>query len=460
MADRAVDVQQPSLRKSTYFAYGYQEFAFGFMTTLGTMYFAFFMTDIVLIPAATVATIMLVARICDTVSVPVTGLIVQRSDFKGGKYSTWLFLATPIIIVFNMLMFSNLPIPIGFKSVLMSASYVLAYFFVNFCSTARFSIMPILTNDTHERTVLSSTRGQGSTLGQIIRGLVYVPLITLFGRITGSQGSGYFLTAIVFGFVGISGMYWIASIAKPFEKAAKLKEGARPSLKDMLKQLGTNRPLLILVLAETMRLGANQVLTSSNMYYFRYVLNNLMFMSIYMVVTFFGGFLGNSAAGLVTKKVDRKIAYVFGQLIWIFGMLLAYFLGAGNAIAFMLTITVAQFGIGLSNAGTVAFFSDTSDYGELKQGKNMRAVNMGLVIFPIKLGVLLGGTIQAFGLTVIHFTAGTTDPAVISGIHTLTTLLAAGIAALAILFMLAYPLTSKKMADIQEQLKAMHAKQA
>jgi GPH family glycoside/pentoside/hexuronide:cation symporter len=266
------------------------------------------------------------------------------------------------------------------------------------------------------------------------------------------------MTAIIFGLVGISGMYWIASIAKPFEKAAKLKEGARPSLKDMLKQLGTNRPLLILVLAETMRLGANQVLTSSNMYYFRYVLNNLMFMSIYMVVTFFGGFLGNSVAGTVTKKVDRKIAYIFGQVIWIFGMLLAYFLGSGNAIAFMLTITVSQFGIGLSNAGTVAFFSDTSDYGELKQGKNMRAVNMGLVIFPIKLGVLLGGTLQAFGLTAINFTAGTTDPAVISGIHALATLLSAGIAVLAILFMLAYPLTGKKMAEIQEQLKAKHAK--
>jgi sugar (glycoside-pentoside-hexuronide) transporter len=452
--------EAPALRPSVHFAYGYQEFALGFMTTLGTQYFAYFMTDVILIAPAIVATIMLIARICDTVSVPVTGFIIQGSNFKRGKYSTWLFLATPMIIVFNMIMFSNLPVPLGFKSVLMGASYIIAYFFVNFCSTARFSILPILTDDPHERTVLSARRGQGATAGQIIRGLVYVPFVMFLTTLTGSQVYGYFLTAVIFGLVAISGMYWLAIIAKPYELAAKSKEGSRPSLKDMLKQLGTNKPLLLLVLAETMRLGANQVLTSSNMYYFRYVLNNLMLMSIYMVVTFFGGFIGNSVAGIVTKKVERKTAYIFGMVIWIGGMVLAYFIGAGNAILFIATVTIAQFGIGLANSGSVAFFSDTCDYGEVKQGKNIRAINMGLVIFPIKLGVLLGGTLQAYSLTAINFKAGTTDPAVIGGIHTVATLMSAGVGVCAILFMLLYPLTAKKMTDIREQLKAMHAQKA
>jgi GPH family glycoside/pentoside/hexuronide:cation symporter len=460
MSDQTQE-KRPPVTPLIQFAYGYQEFALGFMTNLGVMYFAFFMTDVALIAPAIVATIMLVGRIFDVFSVPVTGFIIQGSNFKSGKYSTWLLIAAPVIMLFNMLMFSNLPIPVAGKAVLMAVAYVLAYFFVNFCSTARMSVLPILTDDIQMRAVLSSRRGQGGAISQIVRGLIFVPMIVALTKfVGGSQVWGYFLSALVFGLISISGMYWLAFIARPFEAVSKVKEGPKPTFLDMIKQLGTNRPLLILLLAETVRVGATNLLVASNMYYFRYVLSNMMLMSVYLPITFIGGFIGNTVFGILAKKIDKKVAYILGMIIWIAGMGLAYFIAYGNATIFIACVTFAQFGVGISNGGVVAFFSDTSDYGEVKQGKNIRAINMGLVIFPLKTGILLGGTIQAYRLTAIGFKAGTTDPAVFNGIHTTATLFAALAGLVAILFILIYPLTKSKMAEIQDQLKAMHAQKA
>jgi sugar (glycoside-pentoside-hexuronide) transporter len=449
---------RPPVTKTMQFAYGYQEFAMGFMTVLIIMFFQFFMTDVALIPAALAAAIMLAARSIDIFSVPAAGFIIQSTNFKNGNYSTWLFVATPLIVLFSLLMFSNFPLPVGVKASLMGAAYVISFFFANICSTARFSILPILTDDPHMRTVLSARRSQGGTAGNMVRGLVFVPLVLFLAGLTGSESTGYSLTALIFGMVAISGMYWLAFIAKPFEKIAKVKEGPKPTLKEMIIQLGTNKPLLLVVLAESLRMSAYQLLIVSNMYYFRYVLDNLLLLSVYMIITFGGGFLGNSLMGALSRKIGRKLSWISGMFIWIAGMTLAYFTSFGNAVLFIAWVTIAQLGMGLADAGAAAFFSDTADYGEVKQGKNIRAVNMGLVIFPIKMGVLLGGSIQAFSLAAIGFVADTTDQGVIRGIHTITTLAPILLGITAILFMAFYPLTEKRMTDIRDQLKAKYAR--
>ena len=461
MSDQKVQVKREGpLPRLVHFVYFYQEFALGFMTTLGVQYFAFYMTDVALIPVAMVATIMLFGRIGDTFSVFVAGFMIQSVNFKKGKFSTWLYIATPLIIVFNLLMFSNLPIPLGAKAVLMGSSYILGFFFVNFCSTARFSILPTLTDDPEERTVLSARRGQGGSGGQIIRGMIYVPMVLWLGRVTGSPTWGYFFSALVFGGVAISGMYWLAYIARPYEMLTQAKEGPRPSIKDMLVQLGTNKPLLLIVVAETLRMSAANVNTTNNMYYFRYVGGNLMLMPIYLTITFFGSFLGATLVSFISKKVERKVTYFAGIIIYIIMILLAYFFAFGKPVVFMVVMSVAQFGAAIANAGNAAYFSDTADYGELKQGKNIRAINMGLVLIPIKLGVLIGGSIQAYRLAAIGFAPGTTDPAVIRGIHQTATLIPPFIMVLALIAMAIYPLNKKKVLEIQAELKARKAQQA
>ncbi|KPU43733.1 putative symporter YjmB [Oxobacter pfennigii] len=434
------------------FAYGFGEFALGFLTTMGVQYISFFLTDAALIAPAVVATILLIGRIADTVDVPIIGIIVEKSNLPWGKYRSWLFLAAPLIVIFNMLMFTNFNVSTPVKIFYLSAAYILGYVFVNFCSTGRFALLPTFTSDQNERAKLASARGQGGSLGQIVRGLITVPLIGLLGG--GNDAKGYFYTVTVYGIIVIIGMYWLASLAKDYDKPGAQKASSqRVTLKDMLTQVATNKPLLILMISNTVILTATNILTGFNMYYFRYVVGSLLMMSIYFPISFGGGFLGNAAAQFLAKRFDKKATYNIGIGFWFLGMLLVYLLAGSNAYLFIAFVTVAQFGFGISNAVVPAFFSDTADYGEWKTGKSSRAVNMGLVIFPIKLGVLIGGSIAAFALAYIGFVANTQDPVIINGIRTMAAVLPMVVSILAAVIMYFYPLNREKMESIQQELK-------
>ncbi|NLZ38354.1 MAG: hypothetical protein GX893_01930 [Firmicutes bacterium] len=439
------------LPSKVYWAYGFQEFAMGFMTTMGVQYFSYFLTDVAFVAPAIVATILLVGRIVDTVDVPIIGVLVEKSNLPWGKYRSWLFITPPLIMLFNVLMFTNMDISMTIKPIILAACYILSYVFVNFAFTARLSLLPTFTNDQNERAILSAKRGQGAALGQIVRGAIVVPLVSLLGA--GNEARGYQLTVALFGLMTILGLYYLAYLAKDYDKPGVTTGKQTVSVRDMIASVATNKPLLLLLLADTTRLAAGNILTGLGMYFFRYVVGDLALWSVYLPASFVGGFLGNTVSQYISVSTDKKTTYRLGILVWFAGMLSVFLFAGSNPALFIAFVAIAQFGNGLCNAGVSAFYSDTADYGEWKTGKSVRAVNMGLTIFPIKLGLTIGGSIASFGLVFIGFEAGTTNPAVISGIRAMIGILPAVVSLLSLVFMTLYPLTRERMNTIQEELR-------
>ena len=440
-----------ALSKKIYFAYGFQEFALALMTNLGVQFIAFFLTDTALLAPAIVATILLIGRIVDTIDVPIIGMIVEKTNLPWGKFRSWLFLAPPIEILFTLIMFSNFNVSMPLKVAYLSMAYILAYVATNFVSTARFSLLPTFTSDQNERAKLSARRGQGAALSQVVKGAIVVPLIAFLGG--GNDGKGYFWTIIIFGFIAIVGLYWLAILAKDYDKPSGNKRKKSLSVKEMLIQLGTNRPLLTLLLSNTFLQASSNVLIGFGLYYFRYVAGNLMLFSLYLPITFACGFIGATISNQISKRYDKKITYISGVAFWFLGMLLVYLFAGKSAQLFIAFVAVAQFGYGISNATVPAFFSDTADYGEWKTGKSFIALNMSLVIFPIKLGLLIGGSIAAYALAFIGFAAGTKDPMVIESIRTMIAVLPMLVSILAAVAMFFYPLNRDKMNTIQQEIK-------
>ena len=439
------------LATKIFLAYGFAEFSLGFLTTMGVQYIAFFLTDTALIAPAVVAMILLIGRVVDVCDVPIIGMVVEKSNLPWGKYRSWLFIAPVFIVLFNMLMFTNFNVSTPVKVIYMSLAYILAYVFVNLASTSRFALLPTFTSDQDERAKLAARRGQGLALRNIVGGATVVPLIAFLGR--GNNAQGYFYTVIIFGTAVIAGLFWLAVLAKDYDKPSTNKSKKSVSVKEMLTAIGTNKPLLILMLSDIFRQTATNILVGFGLYYFRYVVGNLMLFSLYLPITFAGGFLGNTLSNILSKKYDKKATYMSGIAIWFSGMVMVYLFAGGSAPLFMACITIAQFGAGIANGLIQAFYSDTADYGEWKTGKSTRAVNMGLVLFPIKIGVLVGGSIAAFSLAAIGFHAGTKDPAIINSIRTMVAVLPAITSILAIVFMYFYPLNREKVDTLQLEIK-------
>ena len=59
-------------------SYGFANFAKAIMLSLATNYYAIFLTDVALITAAHMGTLMLVTHLVDAVSIPVIGGLIQK----------------------------------------------------------------------------------------------------------------------------------------------------------------------------------------------------------------------------------------------------------------------------------------------------------------------------------------------------------------------------------------------
>ncbi|NLW06919.1 MAG: MFS transporter, partial [Clostridia bacterium] len=136
------------LKESVINAFAFGTIGFVLMMSLISSYYVYFLTDVVGIGAAVVGSLLLVVRIADTISVVVSGGIVEKISLRWGKYRSWLLVAPPIAACFAILMFTNLALPPGIKPVFMGCMYVLAHMFTNLSEVSQLALYPVIATTT------------------------------------------------------------------------------------------------------------------------------------------------------------------------------------------------------------------------------------------------------------------------------------------------------------------------
>ncbi|NLP36257.1 MAG: MFS transporter [Firmicutes bacterium] len=410
-------------------------------------YYNYFLTDILTISAATVGTILLVARIIDAIAVPVAGGIVEMAHQKWGKYSTWLWAAPPFTAFFIALMFTGPNLKPAALSFFLGSMYVLAHLTVNLAEASQYALIPVIAQTPEDRILLSSRRAQAMSAGQLIFGLVAPSLIVLLGG--NNEGRGIFLTVLLFAILQMLGYWLVAQVAQPYDSGKATDAASGVSLKDMALQVVTNRPLFILIVAEILRWTANIVIGNFAVYYFKYVAQNQALIAVFFTCSSIATFLGSALGQLVTRKVSKKQSWYIGMSINFLALIPARIF-ARNTILFITFAAVAAVGHAIVMNLSAAFFADVAEYAQRKTKKDAKGVIMSLSSLPIKISVALSGAIAGYSLALIGYDpniAATTR--IIDGIISFSTLIPAFFALAAILAIKFYPLPDR-IQDLSE----------
>lgn len=428
------------------------EMGFIIMMLLAVNYYAYFLTDVALIGAATVGTILLIARIADAVSVPITGCIIEKIDLKWGRYRSWILAAPPFIAVFFILMFTNPDVNVVTKAVLLGTFYVLGHVSVNLAGSAYVALIPVLATDQTDRVKLSSRRAQANAGAQIIFGLIAMPLILALGA--GNEGRGFFLTIIIFATLQLLGYLLVARITKPFV-AGRQTEGKKDAItvKDMFAQIFSNSPLLVLLLAEMFRMTTMFVLMGFGVYYFKYVAHNMLMVTAFFTSLSAAALVGAVTGQFIAKKFTKKKTYILGMVVAVLSLSAAW-LVAKETLVFIIFCSLAMLGINIVQAMQAAMYADTAEYSEWKTGKNVGGLIMALSALPIKIGVAVSGAVTGFGLAAAGYVANAKPTAELaSAISTLATLVPALFAVLAIVGILFYSLSEEKVNQMRLEIQ-------
>ncbi len=376
------------LSKRVKFGFGVGDLGGNLFFTIIGFYLLYYLTDIVHLSAALAGTILMIGKIWDAVTDPLTGYFSDRTTSRWGRRRPYMFIGAIGTFICMILIFTVPEIKnettlfwmLTFYFCLLSTTYTL----INIPYTA---LLPELTSDFDQRTILTGYRMSFAVIGTFIGAGAVLPIVGLFA----SEKTGWsVMGGIMGGFILASSLITVFAIREPKHSEPPVKKIG--FFKTYIEAFGT-KVFLQALIPWTLFITGTTMVQGALVYYFKYIFNNegLFQIALLFLLTFSLAFIPIWVS--ISRKIGKKTCYNIGMAIMGISILLFTFLGEqlGPIWAF---ITMAFGGIGLSTHYVMPFsiLPDVVEYDSVQNGGLRReGVFSSLWTFTSKLG-------QAFAL--------------------------------------------------------------
>ena len=435
-----------------------------FTFIFASLYLQVFYTDVLGINAALVGTMFLISRIVDAFTDTAMGRICDKTKTtRNGKFKPWLLRACGPVALASFLMYQTFAtgLSYGLKVVYMFVTYLL---WGSVCYTAinipYGSMASVMSNEPDHRASLSTFRGVGSMIPQILVGVV-APMFLYTKLADGSQipnAPAFPIVALVLSVAAV-GCY-IACYFMCTERIVVTQEAKAVSFKDTLKALAGNRALIGISLVFICYLGAQMLNQTINNYIFKDYFGDTSGLSVMNAAGFAPALILAPCAVPLARRFGKKelgiVASVLGTVA--FGAL--FLMRTTNMWVYTIINIVGLLGFGLFNLIIWAFVSDVIDDQELRTGKRDDGTIYAVCSFSRKLGQAIASALGGWSLGWIGYQAyeeGAWIPqtqAVKDGIYNIATLVPMILYILVgVCLLVIYPLSKKKVNDNNALLK-------
>lgn len=401
---------------------------FALMGSIVTRYY----TNALQVNTVVLATMLLVWNVWDAVNDPLMGALMDKVFAKhhgqGGKFRPWLLRSAPCVAITFIIFFT---VPTYFKGVTM---LVVLFFckilyegFYTMFNIPMGSMLSAMADTDGERAALSSARGFGSMIGNIIPMIIMPQLLAKFGDTSKAFGIGATLCAIV-GFVFC--MLHYAWTEERHVSVAPSENNDSVKLTDILNVFRVNRPFLALCIHGICICTMQYVSSTLGTYMYGDVLGNIGMMSMASAVSMPLGIL----ALIITPKIADKVGLERMIRICLLTASAIYFVLFGAlmvvsvpAIAYMLISSIAMGLASVSIYMQWGLVGEAIDYNEMITGKRTEGSIYGTFNLTRRIGQTVGNSAAVLALGWIGYQAGaaTQTAGTLTGIKALVVLIPA-----------------------------------
>ncbi|HQY98989.1 MAG TPA: MFS transporter [Propionicimonas sp.] len=442
----------------TRIAYMFGETGSQFTWSLVSSYLVLFYTDIALLAPATIAVIMLVARIWDAVDDPVQGYLAERTNTKWGRFRPWMIFGAPLLAAFVVLTFvaPSFGDNMGAKAIYAGVTYILLGVFYSAVNMTYGAMAGVMTKDYDERLTLNWWRGLGGGVGTLILNAVTMPLILFFSSPGGKpDANGFLVTAAILAVAALPMFWFTAFTAK--EVIAPPPSETRVPLAVTVKTVLGNKPLLLVW--ATLLLILIGLFGRLGIVIF-YVMNNMgnpMYMAGVMTAFGFGDIAGKLLFPRLASKFGKKQMTIVSALASA-AVLFAIFLAPASNVGLITALHFIYGMCGFAGVITLSMIPDCVDYQEYKHGVRSDGTAYAFVSFSTKVASAVGGAVGALMLGWFGYIPGApAGPETLNGINIATNVIPALLAIAGAVAIFFYPLTHARMAEIRAELDARGA---
>lgn len=432
-----------------------------FTFIFASLYLQVFYTDVLGINAGLVGTMFLISRIVDAFTDTAMGRICDKTKAtRNGKFRPWLLRACGPVALASFLMYQTFTVnsSMTVRIIYMFVTYLL---WGSICYTAinipYGSMASVMSNEPDDRAALSTFRGVGSMIPQILVGVV-VPMFlytTLEDGTKVANATAFPVIALITSLLAVA--CYVICYFMCTERVKITEEEKSVSFKDTLKALAGNRALIGISLVFICYLGAQMLNQTINNYIFKDYFGNTMGLSVMNAAGFAPALILAPCAVPLARKFGKKELGIFASLMGTVAFGALFIMRTTNMWLYTVVNIVGLLGFGLFNLIIWAFVSDVIDDQEVRSGKRDDGTIYAVCSFSRKLGQAIASALGGWSLGWIGYMEGSLigqTESVKSGIYNIATLvpmllyLIVGIC----LFVI-YPLSKKKVAENTAILK-------
>ena len=372
---------------------------FALMGSMVTRYY----TNVLHVNTVILATLLLVWNIWDAVNDPMMGALMDKMfakhQDKRGKFRPWLLRSTPLLAITSIVFWT---VPTFFEGTTM----LVVLFFCKILYEGMYtmfnipmgSLLSAMADTDSERATLSSARGFGSMIGNIIPMVILPQLLQKFGDTSKAFGIGAAICALI-GFVFcFLHYYWTEerniSVGTP-EDAAKVK------FTDILNVFRVNRPFLALCIHGICICTMQYVNSTLGTYMYADVFGDVGAMSMQSMISMVLGIVTMLVVPKITRKFQLEKVIRFCLLVSAGLYFVLFAVLAATTISPW--IYMVWVGIGMS-FGSVSIYmqwglvSEATDYNEVATGKRTEGSIYGTFNLTRRIGQTIGNSAAVLAL--------------------------------------------------------------
>ncbi len=433
-----------------------------FTFIFASLFLTVFYTDVLGINAGLVGTMFLVSRIVDAFTDTAMGRIADKTKAtKAGKFKPWLLRACGPVGLASFLMYQTFTVnsSMTVKVIYMFVTYLL---WGSICYTAinipYGSMASVMSEEADDRASLSTFRGVGSLVPQVLVGVVMPMFLytTLEDGTKIANAQMFPRIALVMSLLSIA--CYIACYFMCTERIQPSEESQSVSFGDTLKAMAGNRALIGLAIVYICFLGAQMLNQTINNYIFKDYFANTMGLTVMNAVGIAPALILAPLAVPLSRKFGKKEIGIFASITGALAFAILFVARTENMWLYVVVSVVGLLGFGLFNLIIWAFVSDVIDEQEVQTHVREDGTIYAVCSFARKLGQAIASALGGWSLALIGYVEGSTvaqAPAVLDGIYNIATAVPAIlylIVGLTLLFI--YPLSKKKVLENTAILKA------
>ena len=346
-----------------------------------------FYTDVLGINAISVGVLFLVARSWDAINDPILGGIVDRCNFKGGKFMPWIKVVNLLLPLMTLLIFIDPNLGESGNLVYAYATYIIWGMVYTLCDVPIFALSTAMATNSNERVIILTWGRVAAILAGLIVASAGMPLIDAFGWTQTAM-----ILCVIAMLVMVPIRIYVVERYRNIEPSTTIQQS--------FSFLLNHKPMRIFYFALLLTMGMNTTLVSGN-YFAIYNLGNGQtdWVMPLMLSAFLPMLALALAIPLLIKRLGKRQIFIGSMIIGALVSIAQYFLGY-DSIELVLVLNAVRSGALMLPLLLLGMFSaDFVEYGQYHMDRRLEGITFSIQTFMTKLtqaiaagggGILLG----------------------------------------------------------------------